>query len=204
MGTVSTLCLSKAVRDRNDAAISLNVPIEQKPERLPDILRICQGTLEYQALVWTSAVVAVAAMLGLMWTWEADSFAIERKGFITVCVLWCEASSFHFAKLVRDRADPVKAKELKKQIPFQVLVALSSVSSFVTLLIGVCVMPLDTSKRLFLFTGCGFVLSTAFFLAKHVRDRLEVRNLSQALLGPELIEQEGRDLSQPAPSRAEQ
>merc|ERR1712032_1156769 len=31
--------------------------VEQKPERLLDVLSICQGTLEYQALVWISAVV---------------------------------------------------------------------------------------------------------------------------------------------------
>jgi len=178
--TVSTLCLSKSVRDRNDAMISSKLPLEEHEARLPELLRMAKGTLEYKVLVWISAVLAVSLMLGLMWTWESDILAIERKGFITVCVLWCEASCFHLAKLVRDRADPEKAKELRQQLPFQFLVVLSSILSFAILVAGICFMPLDTPKKFYLVVGSGFMLSTACFLAKHVRDRLEHQELLKA------------------------
>jgi len=183
--TVSTLCLSKAVRDRSDAQIWRNHLGEVQEAHLSGILRACQGTLEYQICVWISAVVAVGLMLGLMWTWGAEVMAIERKGFISVCVLWCEVSSFHLAKLIRDRSNAEKAKELRQQIPFQVLVGLSSLLSFGALIVGICVMPLETPKRFYLVVGSGFMLSTAFYLAKNVRDRLE---LGQLLALPEVSE----------------
>lgn len=178
--TVSALCLAKAVRDRNDATILSKLPVEEHQGHLPSILRTCRGTIEYQIFVWVSALVAVGMMLGLMWTWDAEIMAIERKGFISVCVLWCEVSSFHLAKLVRDRADPLKAKELRRQLPFQILVALSSLASFSILLGGICFMPLESSKRFYLVVGSGFMLSTAFFLAKHVRDRQELHKILAA------------------------
>merc|ERR1712232_1472638 len=100
-----------------------------------------------------------------------------RKGFISVCILWCEASFFHLAKLVRDRADPTKAKELRPQRAFQALVVFSAIGSFCTLLGGVCIMPIELPKKFFLAVASGFMLSTAFFLAKHVRDHLELNKL---------------------------
>jgi hypothetical protein len=175
--TVSALCLSKAVRDRNDAGIFAKLPVESQAEQFPDVLRICNGTLEYKVFVWMSALASLGAMLGIMWTWDAEVMAVERKGFVSVCVLWCEASSFHLAKLVRDRADPMKSKELRTQLPFQALVVIASVSSFSVLLGGIFLMPLKTPKKVFLVVGSGFMLSTAFFLAKHVRDQLELKNV---------------------------
>merc|ERR1712046_62995 len=112
--TVSALCLSKAVRDRSDAIISSQLGPELHQSHLPRILRICKGTVEFKVFVWASAFVAIGMMLGLMWTWDAETMAIERKGFISVCVLWSEVSSFHLAKLVRDRMDAIKAKELRR------------------------------------------------------------------------------------------
>lgn len=176
--TVSALCLSKTVRDRSDAQRCLSLPRDQHQDRLLDVLRICTGTLEYQILVWASAVLAVVAMLGIMWSWDAETLALERKGFISVCLLWCEVSSFHLAKLVRDRADPKKAPELLKQRPFQILVVLSSAASSIILLAGILLMPLQASKRFFLLAGFGYALSSAFFLAKHVRDKLESKSLA--------------------------
>lgn len=175
--TVSALCLSKAVRDRNDASIFAKVPIESQEEHFPGVLRVCHGTLEYKIFVWMSAVAAVGAMLGIMWTWDAEVMAIERKGFVSVCVLWCEVSSFHLAKLVRDRADPIKSKELRMQLPFQALVVISSACSFSVLLGGIFLMPLKTPNQVFLTVGAGFMLTTAFFLAKYVRDHLELKNV---------------------------
>merc|ERR1712224_281817 len=158
--TVSALCLSKAVRDRSDAAIATKLAAESHQDNLHEMLDRCKGTLEYRVFVWISAVVAVALMLGMMWTWEEEIMVLERKGFISVCVLWCEASFFHLAKLVRDRADPDKAKELQPQRAFQALVVLSSVGSFCVLLGGILFMPLDLPKKFYLAVGSGFMLST--------------------------------------------
>jgi hypothetical protein len=101
--TVSALCLSKAVRDRNDAGIFAKVPVESQAQQFIEVLRICNGTLEYKVFVWMSALASLGAMLCIMWTWDAEVMAIERKGFVSVCALWCEVSSFHLAKLVRTR-----------------------------------------------------------------------------------------------------
>lgn len=173
----NALCLSKAVRDRSDARKWRECPLEQRPEHLQDILKIARGTLEYRILAAASAILAVGVMLGLMWSWRQEVLAIERKGFITACVLWSQASSFHLAKLVRDRMDATKGAELAKQKPFQLLVVLSSLLSTGMLLVGIIVMPLDVPKKLFLFTGASFVLSASFFLAKNVRDRQEAEKL---------------------------
>jgi hypothetical protein len=182
--TVSALCLSKAVRDRSDAKIFLNLPAEERQARLPQILRICRGTLEYKVLVWMSAVVSVILMLGIMWSWDAETLVIERKGFISVCLLWCQVSAFHLAKLVRDRADPQKSPELGKQLPFQVLVVLSAITSSCILIVGLSLMPLLEGKRFCMLAGSGFAFSSALFLAKHVRDRVELRSDAAALAQP--------------------
>merc|ERR1712139_293395 len=176
--TCNALCLSKAVRDRHDAEQWSKYPIEQQAAHLQDLLKIARGTIEYRVVVGVSALAAVVTMLSLMWSWSSEVLAIERKGFITACVLWCEGSSFHLAKLVRDRMDPLKAKELADQQAYQALIVGSSLLSTGLLLGGIVAMPLEMSKKLFLITGAAFVLSTAFFLAKNVRDRLEARKLS--------------------------
>jgi hypothetical protein len=57
------------------------------------------------------------------------------------------------------------------------LVVIASVASFSVLLGGIFLMPLKTPKKVILIVGSGFMLSTAFFLAKHVRDQLELKNV---------------------------
>merc|ERR1712139_458849 len=74
-----------------------------------------------------------------------------------------------------------KAKELADQQAYQALIVGSSLLSTGLLLVGIIVMPLEMSKKLFLITGAAFVLSTAFFLAKNVRDRLEAKRLSSPI-----------------------
>merc|ERR1719401_898620 len=101
-------------------------------------------------------------MFSTMWSWSSDILAVERKGYISGMVLWCLFSSFHLAKLVRDRGDPIKAKELKTQVPFQVLVVGSSVLSAGALIGGSCAMPLALRQRLFLITGACFAITSAF------------------------------------------
>lgn len=177
--TISALCLSKAVRDRADAQRSSALPVGAHEAQFSLISKACSGSLEYRVLVVASALLGLGVMLGLMWRWDAETMAIERKGFISVCILWCEVSAFHLCKLIRDRADRNKNKELRQQLPFQVLVIISSLASFGLLIGGILIMPLDLPKKCFLLIGSGCMLSTAFFLAKHVRDRLELQKLME-------------------------
>eukprot|EP00747_Dinoflagellata_sp_TGD_P143317 gnl/TRDRNA2_/TRDRNA2_176372_c0_seq2.p1 gnl/TRDRNA2_/TRDRNA2_176372_c0~~gnl/TRDRNA2_/TRDRNA2_176372_c0_seq2.p1 ORF type:complete len:365 (-),score=55.71 gnl/TRDRNA2_/TRDRNA2_176372_c0_seq2:148-1242(-) len=202
--TCNALCLSKAVRDRHDAREWSKYPVEQQGAHLQDLLKIARGTIEYRVVVAVSAVAAVVTMLGLMWSWSSEVLVIERKGFITACVLWCEVSSFHTAKLVRDRMDPLKAKELSEQKAYQLLIFGSSLLSMGLLTGGIIAMPLEANKKLFLITGAMFILSTAFFLAKNVRDRLEARKLSSPsptshLPGGHAVLGSGREMTATSP-----
>merc|ERR1712046_244993 len=142
------------------------------------------------AMLWLSAFLSVSLMLGIMWSWSDKILVVERKAYFSGMILWSLVSSFHLAKLVRDRADPVKSKELKTQIPFQVLVVASSVLSLGALLGGAFAMPLEFRQTLFLSTGTCFTTTSAFYLAKHVRDRLEVKVLGSLEAGVHVEEEE--------------
>lgn len=171
--TLNALCLSKAVRDRQEANDVGGLDLEVQKRRLQYIWEICLGTPEYRLMLWFSTLASIGVMLGTMWTWSDDMLALERKGYVSGMVLWCLFSSFHLAKLVRDRGDPKKATELRSQLPFQILVVASSLLSAGALIGGACAMPLAFRQRLFLITGACFAITSAFYLAKHVRDRHE-------------------------------
>lgn len=174
---LNVLCLSKAIRDRHEASTFGGLPLHSQASRLQHIWAMSNGTKEYMAMLWLSAIASVSLMLGIMWSWSDQILVVERKAYISGMILWSLVSSFHLAKLVRDRADPLKSKELKTQLPFQVLIVASSVLSLAALLGGAFFMPLELRQRLFLLTGTCFTTTSAFYLAKHVRDRLEVKAL---------------------------
>merc|ERR1711903_386460 len=132
--------------------------------RLQHILSTCSGTMELRAALWFGAVASVLLMLGTMWSWSEDVLAAERKGYFSGMVVFSLVSSFHLAKLVRDRADPIKMKELNNQIPYQALIVVSSVLAYGALLAGALVMPLSIDHRLFVLTGSCFTTSAAFYL----------------------------------------
>ena len=57
---------------------------------------------------------------------------IASKGLISICFPFLAVCAFHLAKLVRDRADPVKKKDLDRQIPFQFLIVAGFIIAGVT------------------------------------------------------------------------
>lgn len=175
---VSAMCLSKAVRDRADSHRYAELGPEHHSESLSDMHALIHGTVEYRVVVWLAATSALLLLLGLVWSW--NSLAIERKGFVTVAALWCETSCFHFAKLVRDRGDPARAKDLNLQLPYQAMVCASMLGSTGGLVGGAVAMPLDLPKRLFLITASGFMVTSAALLAKHVRDQQELKRLTKS------------------------
>jgi len=172
--TASAIMTSKAVRDRDFATKFILRP--EAASQL-DIVWICSGSHVYQIVVWISAVFAVATTLISMWTWETESMKLEMKGFFFLCVFFAQGSTFHLGKLMHDRADPLKARELRKHIPFQIVVVLSTAVSYIVPVVVVCFIELGTAKRFFLLVGLAFMMCTSFFLVKHAKDRHEFENL---------------------------
>jgi len=85
------------------------------------------------------------------------------------------------AKLVRDRGDPAKCAELRKQIPFQAMVAGSFALSILIPLVSICAMNLPNEQLLFLLVGQLMTLNTTLNVAKTVRDKQEMQNLREKM-----------------------
>jgi len=180
--SISAVLSSKAVRDRDFAKRSLLQLSEQNSEGGDEIMGVCSNSPEYQAVVWGSAAFAVGTTLVLLWSWEEDIMELTMKGFFTLCVFFSQGSTFHLGKLMHDRADPIKSKELQEHVPFQVVVVASSIVSYIVPLLVVCLTTLETSKRFFLLTGLGFMMSSSFFLVKHSKDQSEFQKLMAPLV----------------------
>jgi len=118
-------------------------------------------------------------MLTLMWSWPKSSLNTDRKLLVTIGDLWCLVSVFHLAKLVRDKADIAKAKQLKKQVAFQVLILASMFGSSAVVVGAIYMMPLQLPQKFFMICGTLCMLCTAFFLAKSVRDTQEINFLER-------------------------
>jgi hypothetical protein len=178
---VAALCVQKSMRDRRDADNYSAMPLEKHDEQLPHLIEMCTGTPEYRALVWSTFPVALLLTLG--WTWlgfPGSQLPVERKGFLSIALIFNAVSCFHVAKLVRDRANPAKNKELAQQFAFQGMVVSSFVLSLSVELVALMVMPLEAQQRFFLCAGQLMTANTALNLAKLVRDGLEVRALQQS------------------------
>merc|ERR1712187_1048956 len=179
---VASLCLAKSVRDRQDTRNWESTAPEKRVGQLQHILSICSGTLEYQVLVWASF--PVAAILTLTWIWigfPLTELPVERKGFLTIALVFNAISCFHMAKLVRDRAIQAKARELAQQLPFQVMVVISFIGSLIIPVLALFVMPLKLEQRFFLCVGYLMTANSALNLAKLVRDNLEKKLIQQGL-----------------------
>jgi len=172
--TVSAICLSKAVRDRSEADAFEKVGESLRPMALLEMAPIIRGTCMYKVFVWISCLGSTVLMMILMWTWPKSSLSTERKLLLTVGDLWCLISVFHVAKLVRDNADRAKAKQLKKQVAFQVMIWASMLGSSAVVIGAIAMMPLELPQKFFMICGTLCMLSTAFFLAKAVRDKQEI------------------------------
>lgn len=178
---VASFCLSKSVRDRHDARAwskTENTHIQQN--QLRQILLESAGTLEYRVMVYLSFFAAIGFTLGFTWNGWMD-LAIERRGFLSLGLIFHASSCFHMAKLVRDRNDDIKVLELSKQVPYQIMVVTSFLLSWGVPLVGVCAMGLSREQLLFQLTGQFMTTNTTLNLAKVVRDRLEMTKLRESL-----------------------
>merc|ERR1711924_51876 len=121
-------------------------------------------------LVYVSFFAAIGFTLGFTWSsWM--NMAIERRGFLSLGVIFHASSCFHMAKLGRARNDEFKLMELSKQVPYQIMVIASFLLSWLLPLVGVCMMGLDKEQLLFQLTGQLMTTNTTLSLAKVVRDK---------------------------------
>jgi len=178
------LCLAKTVRDRKEAGTWQTTRREHQEAQLPLVLSACTPTRLHQAMIWIAFPAAL--IFTLVWTWLPGSIdiPIERKGFLSLGLVFNASACFHMAKLARDRANPQKKLELSKQIPFQLMVTVSFVVSIVVPLVGLVVMPLTPEQRAFLIVGFLMCASSTMHLAKLVRDRQELVLLNEKLPDP--------------------
>lgn len=203
----SSLLASKAVRDRDFGKkfVQLTESAENT-DGLIEILSFCVKSPVYQVVVWGSSAFAVGTTLVLMWSWDDETMELVMKGFFTLCVFFSQGSTFHLGKLMHDRADPIKSKELQEHYPFQFTVVLSSIVSYIVPLLIACYVDMETSKRFILLAGIGFMMSSSFFLVKHAKDHNELKELMAALVPhhqSELAGQSGSFHSQTHPGPVE-
>jgi hypothetical protein len=178
---VASLCLSKSARDRRDAnAWASATATHLKQLQMKHVLNVCAGSLEYRVLVWVAFISAICFFMVFTWAGWIE-LALERRGFLSICVLFHANSCFHMAKLVRDRGDPVKSAELQKQLPFQAMVIASFVISLMVPLVSICMMNLEAEKTLFLLVGQLMTTNTTLNVAKTVRDKQEMQKLHEQL-----------------------
>jgi hypothetical protein len=190
----SSLCLAKTVRDQRDASLWDQLPPESRCNHVERIVAAAGGSLPYKVLVWTSVLVSLA--LSMVWLWLGPEYAdlpVSSKGLISVCYPFCAVCAFHLAKLVRDRADPAKKKDLDRQLPYQFLIVAGFCVAGASLIAAVCTVEGATMpQRMFLATGGTYLTFSCLFLAKQVRDALESEDLLNSIrLGrgdPSLLE----------------
>lgn len=178
---VASLCLSKAVRDRRDAfAWSSTSSTHIKQSQMKHVLNVCAGSLEYRVLVWVAFLGALCFMMIFIWTGWME-LALERRAFLSICIIFHANSCFHMAKLVRDRADPAKLEDLQKNLPFQAMVVVSFGLSFMIPVGAICAMGLEAEQTLFLLVGQFMTMNTTLNVAKTVRDKQEMEKLRDQL-----------------------
>merc|ERR1712151_1093608 len=160
--------------DRKDASIWAALDPASQPGQLQRVVDNSIGTLEYRMGVRASFAVSIIA--SLLWIWNAD-LVIERKGFLSLALLFNATAGFHIAKLFRDLKDSVKARELRSQVAFMLMVVSSFAVSLIVPVVAICMMPLEIQQRLFLLVGQLMTSNTCLNLAKMVRDLIEQKAL---------------------------
>lgn len=174
---ISTLSLSKVVRDWNYADIFIGLPPEDHAECFAKVSQLCKGSMEFRIFVWFSTLLSCFLLVGVVWTWDDSDVTPQAKGFISVCALWAEGSSFHLCKIVREYRELHARKDLKDNMPFQFLIVFSCIVSHVAIFLALATHKLKDWQRMHLVTSWGFALTCVFVVARHVKDRLDIFKL---------------------------
>jgi hypothetical protein len=180
---VSSLAFSKDMRDRNYADVFTHVNPEDQHECYPKLAQLVNASIEYQVFVWLTGAFGVLNFLGVVWTWDESIMDVKDKGFFTLVAIWCEASTFRLAMMIRDWNDENRRRWMQEQMAFQVIIGLGCLVGH-----GVCILVISFHdirdwQRLLLFSAWGNSITTLFLVARLVRDRMEVQQLG--LLNPD-------------------
>merc|ERR1719424_1637502 len=176
--TVSAIVTSKTIRDRGFANRYSQLSLDGHSEHVMELASLCRDSLAFHLFMIVTGVLSVLIGVGGVWMFDKNDISLVIKLFLTLCYFWCLGSVVHVGKLLHERADPAKAREMSEQIGFQILVVLSTVVSFVVPLIVVLVLPrLPEPKRMYLLGGIGFMVFNSIFLVKHIRQRGMLLNL---------------------------
>jgi hypothetical protein len=191
--TSASMHLAKTMRDTRDADLWMKLEKDKRPYRTEYITNLSRGTISYQVLVWLSFIISTGVTLGWMWTWDEDVISLPGKGFFSVCFIFAVVSCFHFAKLVRDRNDPIEKLKLAKNPAFQFLTVVSFVASVGMTLVGCFMFEARNEQTMFVFAGFSYAVTSSLALAKLVRDKIE----SSTLIAHNRKWQEGKTVFSP-------
>jgi len=173
---ISALVLSKVLRDWNYADIYRGLPPEDRAESFSKISNLCKGSIEFRVFVWFSMVLSCFLLCGVVWTWDDKSVKTEAKGFITVCALWAEGSTFQLCKMIRDYRERLTWKD-SENLPFQFLVVFSCLVAHIAIFLALSTHKLENWQRMHLVSAWGLAVTTVFLVSRHVKDRLDIFKL---------------------------
>mmetsp|Transcript_41558 Transcript_41558/g.137717 ORF Transcript_41558/g.137717 Transcript_41558/m.137717 type:complete len:317 (+) Transcript_41558:75-1025(+) len=174
---ISTLSFAKSVRDQADAQMLAQVDMLDDRAKFNKIMQVSKGSSGNLIVVVFGLCIAVVSTIFGALAMDDLVLSMERKGFVVIASLFMMTSSFHLAKLIRDQADPVLAKDV--HLAFVFLVWASFAVACTIGFGGVQMMTIPEPKRRFLTNGLLFMLSSTLSTAKLVRDRAEVRKLAK-------------------------
>lgn len=184
---VASLCISKSMRDRRDANAWASTPTTHlRQMQMKHVLNVCAGSLEYRVMVWLAFIAALFFVMFFIWAGWIE-LAIERKGLLSISIVFSVTSCFHMAKLVRDRADSAKYADLQKQLPYQAMIVASFAASLLIPLVAIFSMNLEKEKMLFLLVGLLMTVNTTLNVAKTVRDKQEMVKLRENLAADGIV-----------------
>jgi len=177
----STANLAKSVRDRVDADMfsmerdALNEAFNVDAFTIEQICEIVKRSSKPNILV--AGVSFAFALIGTLVGVFSTNMKYERKGYFLISIIFMVASSFHLAKLIRDK-NAVKEGQnvITPHQSFTALVYISWSLSVGLAFGGLQVMEgLDKMHRTFVLTGMAYILASVINLAKSVRDQQEMR-----------------------------
>jgi len=183
----STYCLTRAVHDRRDAIAWAKSEKESRVKQLKYVMGMCGGTLDYNFIVWLSFLASpVITMLCVWAVFSETELSVERKGLLSITLLYNIASTYHVVKLLRDRRQARRLKlsstqSSSLQLPFQLMVTVNFLISVIVPIGCIIGMVRSTDHCFFLLTG--FIMSTiaTWNLANVVRDRHELAVLKERM-----------------------
>jgi len=138
-------------------------------------------------IVWLSFLCAPAITLSWVWAgFSSTELSVERKGLLSITLLYNIASTYHVAKLLRDRRQAARLNHMKTQStslqwPFQLMVVVNFLISVIVPVGCIIGMVKTTDHCFFLLTG--FIMTTiaTWNLANLVRDRHELAVLKERM-----------------------